>query len=282
MTSENGAIIGLSQIFGTAPRSAAFNVLLMGDGFKAGEQQHAFDEACEIFRTTLLTAAPFDRLADKINIFRLNVASLESGAGDMGYLMTRRTYFEATFDSGSNRLLICNDTLVHTTAAHQLPEYTVPIVVVNTPSYAGSGGPVAVYSLAPDAELIALHDIGHSAFGLADEYGAPAGSFEQISNRPAAGEPHEPNVTVQTDPARLKWIGAVKTSPIPMLANADCSQENRWDTLPFGTVGLFEGAHHAYCGVYRPQFDCRMRSLDQPFCVVCQQVIVDHFAAYGA
>jgi hypothetical protein len=282
VTGENGTIIGLSRIFGAAPRSAAFNVLLMGDGFRAGEQQQAFDEACEVFREALLTTAPFDRLAAKINVFKLNVASLESGAGDMGYLMTRRTYFEATFDSGSNRLLICNDTLVHTTAAQQLPEYTVPIVVVNTPSHAGSGGPVAVYSLAPDAELIALHDIGHSAFGLADEYGAPAGSFEQVSNRPPDGEPHEPNVTAQTDPARLKWIGAVKTSPVPMLANADCGGENKGNTLPTDTVGLFEGAYYAYCGLYRPQFDCRMRSLDQPFCVVCQQVILDHFAAYGA
>jgi hypothetical protein len=281
MGSANGGIIGLSQIFGTAPRSTAFNILLMGDGFRAGAQQGTFDTACETFRDTLLAAAPFDRVAAKINIFKLNVASLESGAGDMGRCLTRNTYFEAAFDSGSHRLLICNEARAHGTAAQQLPEYTVPIVVVNTPGYGGSGGPVSVYSLAPDAELIALHEMGHSVFGLADEYGAAAGSFEQIANQPL-GEPHEPNVTAQTDPARLKWIGAVTTAPVPILRNADCSQENRSNTLPPGTVGLFEGAYHAYCGFYRPQFECRMRSVEQPFCVVCQQVILDHFDSYGA
>jgi hypothetical protein len=281
MGSANSGIIGLSQIFGTAPRSTAFNILLMGDGFRAGVQQETFDTACETFRNTLLAAAPFDRVAAKINIFKLNVASLESGAGDMGRCITRNTYFESAFDSGSHRLLICNEALAHGTAAQQLPEYTVPIVVVNTPGYGGSGGPVSVYSLAPDAELIALHEMGHSAFGLADEYGAAPGSFEQIAN-PPLGEPHEPNVTAQTDPARLKWIGAVKTAPIPILRNADCSQENQSNTLPPGTVGLFEGAHHAYCGLYRPQFECRMRSVEQPFCVVCQQVILDHFDSYSA
>ena len=281
MTGENGTIIGLSQIFGTASRSAAFNILLMGDGFRAGAQQETFDTACESFRKTLLTAAPFDQVAPKINIFKLNVASLESGAGDVGRCITRSTYFESVFDSGSHRLLICNEALAHGTAAQQLPEYTVPIVVANAPGYGGSGGPVSVYSLAPDAELIVLHEMGHSIFGLADEYGAPVGSFEQIVNQPL-GEPHEPNVTAQTDPARLKWIGAVKEAPVPLLRNADCSEENRSNNLPSDAVGLFEGAYYAYCGLYRPQFECRMRSVDQPFCVVCQQVILDHFAAYGA
>lgn len=65
----------------------------------------------------------------------------------------------------------------------------------------------------------------------ADEYGAAAGGFEQLGNQPG-GEPHQPNVTTQTDPAQLKWIGAVTTSPVPMLRNSDCSQENKWNTLP--------------------------------------------------
>ncbi|HKP45959.1 MAG TPA: M64 family metallopeptidase, partial [Pyrinomonadaceae bacterium] len=41
-----------------------------------------------------------------------------------------------------------------------------------------------------------------------------------------------------------------------------------------GTVGLFEGADYYHCGVWRPEFNCRMRNLSQPFCGVCQQAIV--------
>jgi hypothetical protein len=41
-----------------------------------------------------------------------------------------------------------------------------------------------------------------------------------------------------------------------------------------GTIGLFEGGDYYHCNVYRPEFDCRMRTVNQPFCAVCQQVIV--------
>ena len=42
MSTADGAVIGTTQIFGSAPRNRAFNVVLLGDGFKAA-QQAAFD-----------------------------------------------------------------------------------------------------------------------------------------------------------------------------------------------------------------------------------------------
>ena len=52
-------------------------------------------------------------------------------------------------------------------AAAQVPEFTVAIVVVNSPIYGGSGGSVGTYSLAGGATEIAIHEMGHTAFGLA-------------------------------------------------------------------------------------------------------------------
>src|SRR6516165_2206557 len=44
------------------------------------------------------------------------------------------------------------------------------MVIVNSQVYGGSGGGVATFSLAAGANEIALHEMGHTAFGFADEY----------------------------------------------------------------------------------------------------------------
>ena len=50
------------------------------------------------------------------------------------------------------------------------------ILVVNSTVYGGSGGSVGTYSLASGATEIAIHEMGHTAFGFADEYAYYAGS----------------------------------------------------------------------------------------------------------
>ena len=90
-----------------------------------------------------------------------------------------RTYFDASFGSSNlRRLLVCNTTTALQTAAAQVPEFTVAVVVVNSPIYGGSGGGAATYSLASGAMDIAIHEMGHTVFGFADEYPYLAGGTE--------------------------------------------------------------------------------------------------------
>ena len=72
-------------------------------------------------------------------------------------------------------------------AAAQVPEFTVAIVVVNSTVYGGSGGSVGTYSLAGGATEIAIHEMGHTAFGLADEYPYYAGGNETGHDQHPAG-----------------------------------------------------------------------------------------------
>ena len=141
--------------------------------------------------------------------------------------------------------------------------------------YGGSGGSVATFSLAGGANEIAIHEMGHAAFGLADEYACWAGGNETGRDRHPAGEPSEPNVTLNTNRATLKWGWAVAaTTALLTMSNPNCSQvDSRASTAAAGTVGLFEGAHYYHCGAYRPEYDCKMRNLGVPFCRVCRQVI---------
>jgi hypothetical protein len=279
MSTSDGSVLGNTQIFGSAPRSRAFNVVMLADGFTS-TQQNDFNNACSAFVTAFTSTPPFDKLKPAINIFRINVSSTDSGADDPasagGTGATARTYFDSTFGtSGIRRLLTCNNTTVLQVAAAQIPEFTVAIVVVNSTVYGGSGGSVGTYSLAGGATEIAIHEMGHTAFGLADEYPYWAGGSETGHDHHPASEPGEPNVTANNNRATLKWNWAVAaTTAIPTMSNPDCATvDSRPSPVPAGTVGLFEGAHYYHCGGYRPEFDCKMRNLGVPFCHICRQVI---------
>ncbi|MCY0905976.1 M64 family metallopeptidase [Arthrobacter sp. H14-L1] len=279
MTTSDGTILGTTQIYGSAPRNRAFNVVMLGDGFTAA-QQGDLDAACANFLTAFLATKPYDRLAPAINVFRVNVSSTDSGAADPvatgGSGAAPHTYFDSSFgNNGIRRLLECNSTTALTAAAGQVPEFTVVLVVVNSAVYGGSGGSVGTYSLASGATEIALHEMGHTAYGLADEYAYYAGGSETGHDHHPSGEPAEPNVTTNSNRATLKWGWAVAaTTALPTMSNPDCSTDDgRASTVPAGTVGLFEGAHYFHCGAFRPEYSCRMRQLGVPFCRVCRQVI---------
>jgi hypothetical protein len=288
MTAEDGSVLGATQIFGSAPRSRAFNVVMLADGFTS-DQQNDFDSACTNFVNIFLATPPFDELAPVINVFRVNVTSTDSGADDPAFTggtgATARTYFDSTFGTnGIRRLLTCNVSTALQVAAEQIPEFSTVLLVVNSPVYGGSGGVVGTYSLAFGATEIAIHEMGHSAFHLADEYPYYAGGSESGHDHHPAFEPFQLNVTINTDRATLKWNWAVAAATtVPTMSNSNCSTpDSSPSTVPVGTTGLFEGADYYHCGAYRPEYDCKMRNLGVPFCRVCRQVICDRIAPLAA
>jgi len=124
MSTSDGAVIGSAQIFGSAPRNRAFNVVLLAEGFTTA-QQNDFNNACTAFVNAFRATPPFDELSPAINIFRVNVSSTDSGADDPvaggGTGATARTYFDATFGANNiRRLLVCNTTTALQVAAAQV------------------------------------------------------------------------------------------------------------------------------------------------------------------
>ena len=279
MSTSDGAVIGSAK--SSAAHRPTASISCCSLSFTAA-QQSDFNTACGEFVTALRATPPFDELSPAINIFRVNVSSTDSGADDPiatgGTGAVVSTYFDASFgNNGIRRLLVCNASTVLQVAAAQVPEFTVAIAVVNSTIYGGSGGSVGTYSLAGGATEIAVHEIGHTAFGLADEYPYYAGGNETDHDQHPPVEPSEPNVTTNTDRNTLKWRSAVLPSTaIPTMSNPACNQpDSRPSPVPPDTVGLFEGAHYYHCGAFRPQYDCKMRNLGVAFCRVCSQVISD-------
>ena len=288
MTVDDGAVLGTTKVLDSGPATRRFNVVVFGDGYQEGQlSQYGTD--VQRFVDRLLNTAPFDTLRSAINVYRVDVRSTDSGADDPaacgGSGAEVRTYFDASFcNAGIQRLLLVNAGTVISTANAQVPEWTVLMVVVNSMIYGGAGGQVATFSLASGAEEIALHELGHTAFALADEYEFFRGcGLETDRDIHPGGEPFEANVTTNTDRETLKWRHLVAPStPIPTTRNADCTQcDPQPSPVPAGTVGLFEGAHYYHCGAFRPEFNCLMRALFQPFCAVCQERIRAVLAAYS-
>jgi hypothetical protein len=280
VTTADGRVLGTTKIVDNGSAAERWNLVFLGDGYQDSE---IAGYGADVQRTVdaLFRTRPFDTVRTGINVFRVDVTSTDSGADDPaacgGSGRTARTYFDASFcNNGIQRLLLADTVTALTVAGEQVPEWHAALMVVNSPIYGGSGGAVGVFSLASGAEEIALHEMGHSAFSLADEYPSYLGCGIDIDRDHHPGfEPFEANVTVNTDRATLKWRYLVaQTTPIPTTSNADCTQcDPQPDPQPTGTVGLYEGAHYYHCGAFRPEFNCKMRELGPPFCAVCQQRI---------
>ena len=294
LTVADGAVGAAQKIVDHGPDAVRYNVVVLGDGYRVTEmaKYHTDVQAfVDVFRHT----APFGDLWCGINIHRIDVASTDSGAddpvacgdGSAGSGAVARTYFDATFCSGNliRRLLTCDSVSARSVAQARVPAAHVILVIVNSPLYGGSGGDVATFSTAPAAAEIALHEMGHTAFGFADEYEyyAGCGSGEIGHDLYAGGEPVEPNVTRNTNRATLKWQ-AVLSSPVdalPTTANANCGQcDPQPNPRAADYVGAYEGARYMHCGAYRPSYNCRMRALGQPFCGTCRKAIRDALAPY--
>ena len=290
MSANDGQVISTIKILDHKPENAGWNLVILSEGFQAAELP-AFERTAQNFVNTLQTTAPFDEVWDEINVFRINVASTDSGADDPaacgGTGATPRTYFDSSFcNNGIQRLLVADSGLALRVANDNVEAVHMVVMLVNSTVYGGSGGSIAVCSMAPTAIEIALHEMGHTAFGLADEYSSYVGCGAANDNNNNYGifEPSEPNVTRNTNRQTLKWRNFVDpATPLPTTQNADCTQcDPQPNPVSASTVGLFVGAHYFHCGAYRPQFNCRMRNLGQPFCAVCQQRIRENFQCWLA
>lgn len=277
----NGQVLGVTKIVDAGPAEQRWNVVIVSEGYRSVEMA-LFATDAQQFADTLLAAAPFDRLRAAINIYRVDVASTESGAKDPkkcnGTGAKPKTYFDASFCSnGIRRLLIANNGRVIKVVSKQVPQWHMAFLSVNSEISGGSGGSVATFSRASRAAESAIHEMGHTFFGLADEYEYYSGcATDKGHDKHSKTEPSQPNITTTKDRTKVKWRDLIQpATPVPTTSNANCANcDPQPSPVPVGTIGLFEGGDYFHCGVYRPEFDCRMRNLDRPFCGVCQQVIV--------
>ncbi len=223
------------------------NIVFVGDGFQVSElAQYASTVQGTI--NHIFSQTPFREYKSYFNIYRVDVISNESGADhpDLGRFVD--TALDSSYSCAGIQRLICSDGIKVFDAVGYAPVAAdIIFVVVNDPDYGGSGGSFSVFSTHAAGSELALHEIGHSFGGLADEYFSPMLVYNGM-------EPSAPNVTIQTDWANVKWNHWIDPfTSVPTFQMTD------------GVPGLYEGAQYYEFDIYRPTPDSKMRTLGKPF-----------------
>lgn len=236
------------------------NFVIMGDGYTQAEIPTFIKNATDI-ANFMKKFPPYSNYASYINIYAIEVISNESGTDEKDKGIKRDTYLNSGFNHDMARLLTTDSGKCSATAARHVPEYDQIIVLVNTLRYGGSGGYISVSWNGGSSTHMNIHEVGHSFAGLADEY--TYGHNDIISY-----EPHQRNVTIETNRNKIKWNKWINEStPIPTLSDQGYNN----------TVGLFEGGFYRPKGVYRPQHDCMMRTMFTSFCKICKESHIHKF-----
>ena len=262
----------VKAIIENGPTDQRINMVFLGDGYQITEMDK-YDKDVQAAVKEIFEQSPYKEYKELFNVYAIEVPSNESGcdhpgtAADCPYpdsVFTRDTYFNTTFDyAGIHRLIVAQAyTKVTQVLLNNFPDYDMVMMVVNHNWYGGSGGDISVFSTNSQSAEIAIHEAGHSFAHLADEYdyGTPKPvMFEGI------------NVTWRTHRDSISWnpwISADIPLPTPV------------ETQYLSKVGLFEGAYYSSTGMYRPKYNCKMRTLNNPFCEVCREAHVKAIFSY--
>lgn len=256
----------LTTILNNGSTASKLDFVFIGEGYTAAEMSKWQSDAQKIidaFKADPLLAANLS----KINIHRVDIASNQSGVDEIDYGIYRDTAMDGEFGCYNIARLLCvNSTKVKSIVSQVLPAdgYEQIVVIANSTRYGGSGGDVAAVSMDPSSKEVALHEIGHSAFGLADEY--------DYGTCDASVEPVAGNVSRYGTRSNTKWGDLISAStPAPtqvgMYAN--------------GTIGTFQGGNYCTSGIYRPTENSRMRTLGYPWHAVNTRLANAVFAKYS-
>lgn len=228
----------------TGPPGSRFDLVMVGDGYTASEMGLLREQAEAKWREIAATA-PWDKHRQNTNVWLVNVVSAQSGVdNDPTQGINRDTAMDmGFFCAGIERLLCLSESKAQAYAA-EAPGADAIVALGNTAKYGGAGYPSLATVAGGNAQAgrIAIHELGHSVGGLADEYYTPGTTHP-------GGEPREPNVT--TDPTGSKWASYLGQS-----------------TPDGGVIGAYQGGSQYEYGIYRPSQDSLMRTLDKPFNLV--------------
>jgi hypothetical protein len=248
----------------TVSSEKAIDIAVIAEGYAAKDQQKFYKDAQRLAEN-LLTHEPFTNYKNRINIYAIAAVSVDSGVS-----MPQKSVWKNTA-VGSHFFTFYEPRYLTTTNSFKLRDlaalvpYDAIYVLANTKTY-GGGGIYNFYALtAADNKLatqVTVHEFGHSFAGLADEYFYDNDVLDATYD--IKKEPWEPNITslVQFD---RKWESRVSKGTAVPTPKSDSIKIK---------LGVFEGGGYLKKGMYRPSFDCRMRTNKAPeFCSVCQQAV---------
>ncbi|MEY8686826.1 IgA Peptidase M64 [Bacteroides sp. AN502(2024)] len=240
------------------------DVAILAEGYTEKEMDIFYQDAqrtCE----SLFSYEPFHSMKGKFNIVAVASPSTDSGVSVPRENQWKQTAVSSHFDTFySDRYLTTSRIKSVHNALAGIP-YEHIIILANTDVY-GGGGIYNSYTLTtthhPMFKPVVVHEFGHSFGGLADEY-----FYEDdvmTDTYPLDVEPWEQNISTRVNFAS-KWEDMLPSgTPVP----TPVAEKKKYP------VGVYEGGGYSAKGMYRPAYDCRMKTNQYPeFCPVCQRAI---------
>ncbi len=240
------------------------DIVFVPEGYTKN-QMEKFKADISRLTDSLFAIKPFSTYQNKFNLYAVMAPSEEEGADIPGTNVWKNTLVNSgfyTFDS--ERYLTTLDFWKVRDIAALAPCDQI-YVLVNTEKY-GGGGVYNHYSLTSASNVLSsqvfIHEFGHGFAGLGDEYYTSDVSYNDFYSSEI--EPWEPNLTTLVD-FSSKWKNQLSPlTPVPTPVNPEY----------MNSTGVFEGGGYVAKGVYRPSYDCRMKSNNpENFCKVCEQAI---------
>lgn len=239
-------------------------VAILGEGYSAEEMNQFHADAAEAVQS-IMAHEPFGKYSDRFDFIAVETPSEESGLSIPKIGEWKNTAFGSHYSTFySDRYLTSPDVFAIYDALRGIPAQHV-IILANTEQY-GGGGIFNCYTLTSARHdkrwQVTPHEFGHSFGGLGDEYFYDNEPLE--STYPKDVEPWEPNITTLVDFAD-KWQALIPEGvPVPT---------DPADSAAY-PIGVYEGGGYLSHGIYRPAFDCRMRTNESPaFCPACQDAL---------
>lgn len=246
------------------PADRCIDVAILAEGYTADEMETFYNDA-KVACESLFSHEPFRSMKDRFNIVAVASPSADSGVSIPRLHEWRSTAFHSHFSTFYSDRYLTTSRLKALHDALAGIDYEHIIVLANTDEY-GGGGIYNSYTLTTahheDFRPVVVHEFGHSFGGLADEYFYDDDLM--TDTYPLDIEPWEPNITTRKDFAS-KWQDLIpENTPLPTPAE------------DFNTfkIGLYEGGGYSAKGIYRPAYNCRMRTNEYPsFCPACRRAL---------
>lgn len=238
-TEKSKTTFPVQVIHKTGDDKENFVIVIMGDGYTAGQQDQFLEDATQKARG-MLTWSPYREYSDRINIYAVQAVSNEPGIGVYGG-KSPDTYFHVKVygkaagftNGGDERAKALRTELEENYLDEGANVGTIHILCNDTGSYGASVNPLFSFSTNSEDNsdgTAMAHETAHSIGGLGDEY-------ERYTNKP--------NMSDTTDPEKIKWS----------------------KMLGFRGIGITNAGTDT---AFAPSRECMMRWLGQPFCEVCK------------
>lgn len=238
-TEKSKTTFPVQVIHKTGDDKENFVIVIMGDGYTAGQQDQFLEDATKKAQG-MLTWSPYKEYSDRINIYAVQAVSNESGIGVYGG-KSPDTYFHVTVygkaavftKGGDERAKALRTELEENYLDEGANVGTIHILCNDTGNYGASVNPLFSFSTNSEDNsdgTAMAHEIAHSIGRLGDEY-------ERYTNKP--------NTSDTANPDTIKWS----------------------KMLGFRGIGITTAGTDT---AFAPSRECMMRRLGQPFCEVCK------------